>query len=53
MPDQKLIETQLKKLRRRIEEFLRHTTPKVLIIVADTCGIKVPKTLRDRYKEDG
>ena len=42
-------ENQLKKLRRRIEEFLRNTTPEMLIKIADTCKIKVPEALRQRY----
>jgi len=39
-------DNQLKKLRRRIEEFLRNTTPKMLIKIADICKIKVPENLR-------
>lgn len=42
-------DNQLKKLRRRIEEFLRNTTPEMLIKVADICKIKVPENLRQRY----
>ena len=42
-------DNQLKKLRRRIEEFLRNTTPEMLIKVADVCKIKVPDNLRQRY----
>jgi hypothetical protein len=52
VPDPNLIERQLIKLRRRIEQFLRHTTPNILIRIADVCKIKVPKTLRDQYEED-
>ncbi len=42
-------ENQIKKLRRRIEEFLRNTTPEMLIKIADACNIKVPQALRQRY----
>jgi len=42
-------DNQLKKLRRRIEEFLRNTTPEMLIKIADRCKIKVPENLRRRY----
>ena len=49
-------ENQVKKLRRRIEEFLRNTTPEMLIKVADLCKINVPENLRQRFmskeKED-
>jgi hypothetical protein len=42
---------QIKKMRRRIEEFLRSTTPDSLIKIADICGVHVPKNLRDRYEK--
>lgn len=42
-------DNQLKKLRRRIEEFLRNTTPEMLIRVADICKINVPQSLRKRF----
>ena len=42
-------ENQLKKLRRRIEEFLRNTTPEMLIVIADMCNINVSEALRQRY----
>lgn len=48
MPDQS--ELQTRKLRRRIEEFLRNTTPEMLIRVAELCRIKVPKSLRKTYE---
>ena len=51
MSNAEVIEKQLRKLRRRIEDFLRHTTPDILIRIADICKINVPKTLRDRYGE--
>jgi hypothetical protein len=38
-----------RKLRRRIEEFLRTTTSEMLIKVADICRIKVPEKLRKKY----
>ena len=38
-------ELMTRKLRRRLEEFLR--TPEMLVRVADLCRIKVPKKLRD------
>ena len=49
-----MIDTQLRKLRRRIEEFLRNTTPEMLIKIADICKVHVPENLRKRYmsKED-
>lgn len=43
-------ELMTRKLRRRIEEFLRNTTPEMLLRVADLCRIKVPQKLRDKYK---
>lgn len=42
-------ENQLRKLRRRIEEFLRNTTPEMLIKIADACKINVPENLKQRY----
>jgi len=52
METESLIEKQLRKLRRRIEEHLRsNTTPQSLIKLADELEINVPKTLRDHYKE--
>jgi len=42
-------EFMLRKLRRRIEEFLRSTTPEMLIKVAEICRIKVPKKLTERF----
>ncbi len=47
MADQNELMT--RKLRRRIEEFLRNTTPEMLIRVADLCRIKVPAKLREKY----
>ena len=44
-----LEETQLKKLRRRLEHFLRNTTPVTLIRVAMFCGVKVPQNLIKKY----
>jgi len=44
-----IAENQLRKLRRRVEEFLRNTTPEMLIKIADVCNIKVPDNLRQRY----
>lgn len=52
MNDSELNERQLRKLRRRIEDFLRHTTPIMLIKLADICNITVPQKLRDRYRDD-
>jgi siroheme synthase (precorrin-2 oxidase/ferrochelatase) len=43
-------ELMTRKLRRRIEEFLRNTTPEMLIRVADLCRIKVPQKLREKFK---
>jgi len=52
MENQSLTDTQLKKLRRRIEEHLRsNAPPQVLIKIADQFNITVPKTLRELYKE--
>jgi len=45
----KQIDNQLRKLRRRIEEFLRNTTPEMLIKVADICKINVSDNIRNRY----
>jgi len=47
-------DAQLRKLRRRIEEFLRRTTPEMLIKIADICKVNVSDSLRKRYmpKED-
>jgi len=38
-----------RKLRRRIEEFLRTTTTEMLIKIADLCRIKVPDKLREKH----
>jgi len=43
-------ELMLRKLRRRIEEFLRNTNSAMLIKVADLCSIKVPKKLRNKHE---
>jgi len=43
-------ELTVRKLRRRLEEFLRNTTPEMLIRVADLCRIKVPEKLRQKYE---
>ena len=42
-------EFMLRKLRRRLEEFLRNTTPEMLIKLASICKIKVPKKLNERF----
>lgn len=52
MSNPDLIEAQKRKLRRRIEDFLRHTTPDVLIRIADACDIHVPKLLRENVGEE-
>lgn len=50
MPDIKSSDdAQIAKLRRKIEHFLRNTTPITIIRVAMFCGIKVPKNLIDKY----
>lgn len=49
MSNPDLTEKQLRKLRRRIEDYLRHTTPKELINIAEICNINVPKHLRNKY----
>lgn len=49
MNDKELELRQLVKMRRRIEAFLRTTTPEVLIKVAKCCGVKVPQKLLDKY----
>lgn len=51
MTESDLLEKQTRKLRRRIEDFLRHTTPAILIKIAVICGISVPKALRYKYGE--
>jgi siroheme synthase (precorrin-2 oxidase/ferrochelatase) len=43
-------ELMTRKLRRRIEEFLRNTTPEMLIRVANLCRIKVPQKLKEKFK---
>jgi HKD family nuclease len=43
------VENKLIKLRRRLEEYLRSTTPQMLIEVADVCNIKVPDSVRKSY----
>jgi len=50
--ESEILEKQTRKLRRRIEDFLRHTTPAVLIKIAYICGISVPKVLRDKHEEE-
>lgn len=49
MANADLLEKQLRKLRRRVEDFLRHTSPEILIKIADVCEIHIPQTLRNRY----
>ena len=54
-----LTEKQLKNLRRRIEEFLRHTSPEYLIRIAVFLNtfmkaqIKIPKSLLDKFLTNG
>lgn len=48
-----MVDTQLRKLRRRIEEFLRNTTPEYLIKIAGMCNIQVSETLKKRYMSKG
>jgi hypothetical protein len=43
------VENKVIKLRRRLEEYLRSTTPQMLIEVADVCNIKVPDSVRNSY----
>lgn len=43
------VENKTIKLRRRLEEYLRSTTPQMLIRVADVCNIKVPESVRKSY----
>jgi len=43
------VENKVIKLRRRLEEYLRSTTPQMLIEVADVCNIKVPDSVRTSY----
>lgn len=43
------VENKAIKLRRRLEEYLRNTTPQMLIQVADLCNIKVPESVRRSY----
>jgi len=50
--DSDLTNKQLRKLRRRIEDLLRHTTPFMLIKIANLCGVNVPKALREKYKKE-
>lgn len=41
-------EAQVKKLRRRIEEVLRKSDVRILIMIADLLNIKVQRDLRDK-----
>lgn len=45
-------ETQIKKLRRRIEDFLRKCDVQILVKVADLIGIRVPRELKSKSKEN-
>jgi hypothetical protein len=45
-----LEEQQVKKLRRRIEEVLRKSDVRILIMIADLLNIKVQKDLRDKHQ---
>lgn len=47
--DKPVEETQLIKLRRRIEHFLRNSTPEMVIRIAMFCGIKAPQNLIKKY----
>lgn len=47
MPDDQMVENQLRKLRRRLEDYLRQkATLAELINLADSYNINVPKNLR-------
>jgi 5,10-methylenetetrahydrofolate reductase len=39
------IENSLKKVRRRIEHYLRNSNAKVIIKIAKICGVEVPQKL--------
>jgi 3-deoxy-D-arabino-heptulosonate 7-phosphate (DAHP) synthase len=43
-------QAQVKKLRRRIEEILRKSDVRILIMIADLLNIKVQKDLRDKHQ---
>ena len=45
-PEEEL-ENSLKKVRRRIEHYLRSTTPENIIEIAKICGIEIPQKLID------
>lgn len=45
-------ETQIRKLRRRIEDFLRKCDVQILVKVAEVIGIRVPRELKDEPKKD-
>ena len=47
--DKPVEETQLIKLRRRIEHFLRNSTPQMVIRIAMFCGIKISQNLIKKY----
>ena len=49
--EQDLEYNQLRKMRRRIEEFLRHCKPEILVQIALICKIQVPKKLIVKYCE--
>lgn len=44
-------ETQIKKLRRRIEDFLRKCDVQILVKVAEFVGLKVPKDLKNKNND--
>jgi hypothetical protein len=43
------IENSLKKLRRRIEHYLRNTTPQKIIEIAKLCGIEISQKLINKF----
>lgn len=45
-------ETQIKKLRRRIEDFLRKCDVQILVKVAELIGIRVPRELKKELKKE-
>lgn len=52
MKESELVENQIRKLRRRVEEYLRQdATPNELIKFAKQCGITIPKLLSDLYDD--
>lgn len=51
LSDIELKELQLKKLRRRIEDYLRHASPEVLVKIGEFCNIQIPNKIKRVYSD--